>query len=259
MKLRDKVAIVTGGGRGIGRATALALAREGAAVVLAARSAAEIESVAREMRELEARAVPVVTDVACEDDIGRLVQRSLEAFGRIDILVNNAGIGLPLRDVVDLGLDEWNRVLQINLTGPFLCAKAVLPTMIRQRTGKIVNIASLGGQVGVAGNSAYGASKAGLLLFTRCLAAEVKRYGIDVNAVCPSGTDTQLLREMGRVEGRTNLMRPEEIADTILFLVSPESSAITGTVIEAYGQSNPLFGPLTPTEKKKNEGVPDSR
>lgn len=245
MKLRDKVAIITGGGRGIGRATALALAREGAAVVLAARTAAEIEAVAREVRDLGVQALALVTDVALEDDIARLVQRTLDAFGRIDILVNNAGIGLPLRDVVDLGVDEWTRVLQINLTGPFLCAKAVLPTMIRQHSGKIINLSSLGGQVGVAGNSAYGASKAGLLLFTRCLAAEVKRYGIDVNAVCPSGTETQLLREMGRAEGRTNLMRPEEIANTILFLASPESSAVTGTVIEAYGLSNPLFGPLT--------------
>jgi 3-oxoacyl-[acyl-carrier protein] reductase len=254
MKLRDKVAIVTGGGRGIGRATALALAREGAAVVPAARSAAEIEGVAHEVRGLGARALPVVTDVAREEDIGSLVQRTLEAFGRIDILVNNAAIGLPLQDVVDLGMDDWSRVLQINLTGPFLCAKAVLPTMIRQRSGKIINISSLGGQLGVAGNSAYGASKAGLLLLTRCLAAEVKRHGIDVNAVCPSGTDTQLLRKMGRAEGRTNLMRPEEIADTILFLVSPESSAITGTVIEAYGLSNPLFGPLIQDEEKKNVG-----
>jgi len=252
MRLRDKVAIITGGGRGIGRATALALAREGAAVVLAARGTAEIETVAREVRDLGARALPVVTDVAREDDIARLVQRTLEAFGRIDILVNNAGIGLPLRDVVDLGLDEWSRVLRINLTGPFLCAKAVLPSMIRRRSGKIINISSLGGQVGVAGNSAYGASKAGLLLFTRCLAAEVKRYGIDVNAVCPSGTDTRLLHEMGRAEGRTNLMRPEEIADTILFLVSPESSAVTGTVIEAYGLSNPLFGPLTRAENEES-------
>jgi NAD(P)-dependent dehydrogenase (short-subunit alcohol dehydrogenase family) len=246
MKLSEKVAIITGGGRGIGRATALALAREGAAVALAARTAAEIEAVAREVRNLGFQALPVVTDVTREEDVARLVQRTLDAFGRIDILVNNAGIGIPLRDVVDLSVDEWIRILQINLTGPFLCAKAVLPTMIRQRSGKIINLASLGGHVGVAGNSAYGASKAGLLLFTRCLAAEVKRYGIDVNAVSPSGTDTQLLHEMGRAEGRTNLMRPEEIAGTILFLTSPESSAVTGTVIEAYGLSNPLFGPLTP-------------
>lgn len=248
MKLRDKVAIITGGGRGIGRATALALAGEGAAIVLAARSATEIEAAACEVREVGAQALPLVTDVARKSDITHLVQRTLEAFGRIDILVNNAGIGLPLRDVVDLDLDEWSRILQINLTGPFLCAKAVLPSMIRRRSGRIINISSLGGQVGVAGNSAYGASKAGLLLLTRCLAAEVKRYGIDVNAVCPSGTDTQLLREMGRAEGRTNLMRPEEIANTILFLVSPESSAVTGTVIEAYGLSNPLFGPLIPAD-----------
>ena len=250
MKLQGKVAIVTGAGRGIGRATVLALAREGAVVVLAARTRPEIEAVADEVGALGATALPVVTDVTRETEVGQMVDRTLATFHRVDILVNNAGANIPPRPVVDLPTEDWNRILQINLTGSFLCAKAVLPIMMRQRSGKIINVASIGGQMGFAGNSAYGAAKAGLINFTYCLAAEVKAFGIDVNAVCPSGTDTRLLHEIGRAKGRTNLSRPEEIANVILFLASPESSAITGTAVEAYGLSNPLFGPLFPGERK---------
>jgi NAD(P)-dependent dehydrogenase (short-subunit alcohol dehydrogenase family) len=244
MKLQDKVAIVTGGGRGIGRASALALAKEGAAVVTSARTGLEIEEVAREVRELGSRAISVEADLSREADIANVVTETLGAFGRVDILVNNAGINLPLRSVMDFTLEDWDRMMQVNLTGPFLCCKAVLPIMMRQQSGKIINISSLGGQIGIAGNSAYGASKAALINFALCLAAEVKQYGIDVNTVCPSGTDTRLLHDIGRGRGRTNLMSPEEIAAVVLFLASPDSSAITGTAIGAYGLSNPLFGPL---------------
>jgi 3-oxoacyl-[acyl-carrier protein] reductase len=249
MDLNGAVAIVTGAGRGIGRATALALARRGIAVVLAARTQAEIESVAAEVEAAGATVLPVVADVSREDDVAGMVDRTLQTYGRVDILVNNAGASLPERPVVDTSLADWERMLRINLTGPFLCARAVLPIMMRQHSGKIVNVASIGGRMGFAGIAAYGAAKAGLLHFTASLAAEVKRFGIDVNAVCPSGTDTRMLQETGRAKGRTNLIRPEEIANVIAFLVSPESSAITATAIEAYGPSNPLFGPLLPGEK----------
>jgi NAD(P)-dependent dehydrogenase (short-subunit alcohol dehydrogenase family) len=250
MKLDGKVAIVTGAGRGIGKATALALAREGVVVVLAARTRAEIEAVADEVGAMGATALPVVADVTSEAEIGEMVDRTLATFDRVDILINNAGASIPLRPAVDLPTDDWNRILQVNLTGPFLCAKAVLPIMMRQRSGKIINVSSIGGRMGIAGNSAYGAAKAGLINFTHCLAAEVKAFGIDVNAVCPSGTDTRLLHDIGRAKGRTNLSRPEEIANVILFLASPESSAITGTAVEAYGLSNPLFGPIVPGDRK---------
>ena len=248
MKLDGKVAIVTGAGRGIGRATALALAREGCSTVLASRTQPEIEAVAGEVARLGRLALPLGADVTQEADIARMAERTLERFGRVDILVNNAGFSIPFKDVVDLTLAEWNRILQVNLTGAFLCARAVLPAMIRQRSGKIISIGSLSSFVGFAGNSAYGASKAGLAMFTRCLAAEVKRHGIDVNAVCPSGTDTRLLEEIGLKKGRTNLIRPEEIASVVLFLATADSSAITGTAIETYGLSNPLFAQTHPSK-----------
>jgi NAD(P)-dependent dehydrogenase (short-subunit alcohol dehydrogenase family) len=244
MQLEGKVAIVTGGGRGIGRAVALALAQDGAAVVLAARTGAEIEAVAGEVRSAGGRALPVRCDVTDEEAVSALVAQSLEAYQRIDILVNNAGFALPGRPVLETPLADWERILRINLTGPFLCAKAVLPAMIRQGGGKIINVASIGGRMAFVGIAAYGAAKAGLIHFTASLAAEVKQYGIDVNAVCPSGTDTRMLHETGRAKGRTNLIRPEEIASLIRFLASPESSAVTGTAVEAYGLGNPLFGPL---------------
>ena len=241
MKLAGKVGIVTGGGRGIGRATAAALAREGASVVVCARSSTEIEEAAAEIRDGGHQALAVPMDVSRETDVADMVERTLETFGRIDVLVNNAATILPYREVVDLTVEEWTRVVDVNLTGPFLCSKAVLPTMIKQGAGKIVNISSIGGRSGAAGRSPYRPAKAALINFTQCLAAEVKRHGIDVNCVCPGGTSTRMLIDLGVPEGRTDLMKPEEIASVVLFLASEESSAITGAAIDAFGPSNPLF------------------
>jgi 3-oxoacyl-[acyl-carrier protein] reductase len=170
-----------------------------------------------------------------------MVEGTLDAFKRLDILVNNAGVNLPSRNVADLTLAEWNRVIEVNVTGPFLCSRAVLPTMIRQRSGKIINISSIGARYAHAGRSPYRTSKLALLQFTYCLAAEVKQYGIDVNAVCPGPTDTRMMQEIARGGVYPGLMRPEEIAEVVLFLASPESSAITGTAIDAFGANNPLF------------------
>lgn len=241
MKLAGKVAIVTGGGRGIGRATAEAFAGEGASVAVCARSSVEIEETASAIRSSGGKALAIAADVSREADVADMVRRVLETFGRIDILVNNAGTNLPYREVVDLTLDEWRRVVDVNLTGPFLCSKAVLPAMIEQGSGKIVNISSIGGRSGAAGRSPYRPTKAALINFTQCLAAEVKRHGIDVNGVCPGGTATRMLADIARIEGRDDLMRPEEIASVVLFLASGESSAITGTAIDAFGASNPLL------------------
>jgi NAD(P)-dependent dehydrogenase (short-subunit alcohol dehydrogenase family) len=203
----------------------------------------EIEQVAQEIRALGRESL-------AEPDVARLADETLRRFGRIDILVNNAGGGTLPRNIADTSLEEWNRVLAVNLTSAFLCSRAVLPVMIRQGSGKIINISSRGGRTGGAGSGAYCASKAALINFTESLASEVKRYGIDVNAICPSGTATRLLAEMGRAEGRTDLMSPDEIASVVVFLATPAASAITGTAIDAYGTSNPLFGGGSPPGRR---------
>ena len=241
MKLADKVAIITGGGRGIGRAIALSFAKEGASVVVSARTAPEIEEVAREVEKLGRRSLALEADVSREESVENMIDQTLKAFGRVDILVNNAGTNLPYRNVVDMTLVEWNRVLEVNLTGSFLCSRAVLPTMIRQHSGKIINISSIGARYGAAGRSPYRSSKAALLQLTYCLAAEVKKHGIDVNAVCPGPTDTQMMKDIARGNLFPALIRPEEIAEVVLFLASESSSAITGTAIDAFGLNNPLF------------------
>jgi len=241
MKLAGKVAVITGGWRGIGRAMALCFAREGASVVVSARTRSEIEEVAREVENLGQRSLAVQADVSKEEEVENMIGETLKAFKRVDILVNNAATNLPNRNVVDLTLDEWNRVFEVNLTGPFLCCRAVLRTMIEQRSGKIINISSIGARYASAGRSPYRSSKLALLHFTYCLAAEVKQYGIDVNAVCPGPTETRMMQQIARESLYPVLIHPEEIAEVVLFLASQQSSAITGTTIDAFGPNNPLF------------------
>jgi len=241
MKLAGKVAVITGGGRGIGRAIALSFAGEGASVVVSARTGPEIEEVAREVEKQGRKSLALQADVSREEDVKSMIGETLKVFGRVDILVNNAGTNLPYRNVVDMTLEEWNRVLEVNLTGPFLCSRAAMPAMIAQRSGKIINISSIGARYGAAGRSPYRSSKTALLQFTYCLAAEVKQYGIDVNAVCPGPTETRMMKDIARGNLFPDLIRPEEIAEVVLFLASQESSAITGTALDAFGSNNPIF------------------
>jgi len=238
MKLEGSVAIVTGAGRGIGRAIALAFAREGARMVVAARSTGEIQEVVKEIQKLNQAAIGIQADVSKEGDVARMVDKALERFHTIDILVNNAGINLPFRTVVDLALKEWEQVLAVNLTGTFLATKAVLPIMMEKKRGKIINISSIGGRKGGAGRSPYRASKAGLINFTESVAAEVKKHGIDVNAICPGLVDTRMMKEI--TAGRDfvpELIQPEEIAQVALFLASNDSSSISGATIDAFGHT----------------------
>lgn len=182
-------------------------------------------------------------DLAVESDIQRIVDEALARFGRIDILVNNAAIIHPVIDLVDFDTGMWRQVIEVNLTAVALLTKAVLPSMIGNRSGKIINISSIGGRKGGRGRSAYRVSKAGLISLTESVAAEVKEYGIDVNCICPGGVETEGYREVfgvGRAE-KPSLMRPEEIAALVVFLSTSASSAITGASIDAFGGTNPLF------------------
>ena len=241
MKLEGKVAIVTGGGRGIGRAIAEMFAREGARIVVAARTEREIEDVAGQIRTLGGEAISVQTDITKADDAARLVKRTIRAFGQLDVLVNNAAANHPPIDIVDMTPETWRYVTDVNLNGPFLCAHAVLPHMIEKRTGKIINISTIGGRRGGRGRGAYRAAKAGLINFTETLAAEVYEHGVSVNCICPGGVETEMMRQITHGNVPSNLMHPDEIAQVALFLASDASSAITGTAIDAFGASNPLF------------------
>ena len=242
--LRNKTAIVTGASRGIGNAIALALGRAGARIVVTARTTEALEALVTRLMEMSSKALSVTADLNAEADIQRIIDDSLSRFGHVDILVNNAGIIHPRIDLVDFDFQLWRQVIDVNLISAALLMKAVLPSMIARRSGKIINISSIGGRRGAKGRTAYRVSKAGLISLTESVASEVKPYGIDVNCICPAGVDTEGYREAFGSKGKAqnpNLMLPDEIAKLVVFLASDESSAITGTAIDAFGGENPLF------------------
>lgn len=239
MRLQDKVAIVTGGGRGIGRAIALAFAREGAHVAVTARTTSEIERVKEEITAFDRKAMTMTMDVSDEQEVNEMVRQVREELGTVDILVNNAGVHIR-SPVIDLKLEDWELTMAVNLRGPFLCTKAVLPTMMKQKSGKIINISSDSGRKGWATGSAYCASKFGLLGLTEAVSEEVAdEYGINVNALCVGGVDTIMARKALDYAGYDvdwdKIMQPEDIADVCVFLASEESRSIFGAFIDVFG------------------------
>ncbi len=242
MNLKERVALVTGGAQGIGRAVALTLARNGADVVISDVNQEKAEQTAAEISGLGRRSMALKADVAREDDVEKMVEAVLERFGRIDILVNNAGIA---RDKLILRMSEgdWDAVLNVNLKGTFNCTKTVLKYMSRQRSGKIVNIASVVGEMGNAGQANYAASKAGVIGLTKTVAREFAQRGINVNAVAPGYIQTSMTEaipekakeELKRMIPMERLGTPEDVAEAVLFLVSDVSSYITGQVLNVNG------------------------
>ncbi len=240
--LSGKVAVVTGASRGIGREIALALADNGADLVLSARSAEGLESLAHEIKRKGRRALAVTGDVACSEDVAHLFSEAGKSFDRIDILVNNAGI---TRDglLVRMKDEDWDLVMDTNLKGAFLCTRAAGKIMSKQRSGRIINISSVVGEMGNPGQANYCASKAGLVGLTKSVARELARRNVTANAVAPGFVVTEMtsaLPEKAREDliGQIPLARlgePADIANAVLFLASDNAAYITGQVLSVNG------------------------
>ena len=241
MRLKNKVALITGGGSGIGEATVLRFSEEGAKIVINDVNAEDANKVAKKVKANGSEVLVRIADVTNKNDIEDMLNKTIEKFGRLDILVNNAGIN---RDsfVKKMSEEQWDKVIEINLKGTFLCAQAALGQMIKQNYGKIINTASIGA-LGNIGQANYSASKAGVIGLTKTLALEGARYNITVNCVSPGATNTAMTANMPPeiakfVKEKIPLKRfaePKEIANMHLFLASEESSYITGQVIFVDG------------------------
>ena len=253
MELQGQVAIVTGAGRGIGRATALELARMGADIVVAEVDTGGADKTAAIVKDAGRRAAVIPTDVTRRADLSALVERTVAAFGRIDILVNNAGI-YRAAAVLDVTEEHWDAIMSINAKAVFFASQAVLPTMIAARRGAIVNLASMAGKIGSRTNLPYNASKAAVVSITKSLALAHAADGIRVNCVCPGFVETdmwhQVAREQGKLLGQTpeeftrrraesvplgRMERPEDVAAVIGFLASPRAAYMTGQALSVDG------------------------
>ncbi len=229
-RLDGKIALVTGGGRGIGRAIALALAGEGCNVAVASRTQGEMDLVASEIEKLGSRGLAVPTDVSEPAEVNRMVEEILRIFGHIDILVNNAGIAI-FKPLPELTQEDWDRTMAVNLRGAFLCAQKVAEVMMEQRSGTIINICSSASKKAYPNQIAYVASKHGMLGLSKGLSLELKPYGIRVHAICPGGVDTRLTADARPGTDRSDWMQPEDIAHVVLMLLTQSERA---TIDEIY-------------------------
>lgn len=241
--LRGRIALVTGGSKGLGRVMAMALARAGADIAVTSRTQAELDAVATEIRRMNRRALAVASDVGDEESVRALVEHVIAHFDQIDILVNNAGVG-DTSAVVDMDLGHWEHVMGVNLSGPMLCCKHVGPHMIRRRSGKVINVASVLASRVARYMSAYAASKAALVQFTRTLALEWIRHDVQVNALCPGYFLTDMNAEFfASQKGRDfiaqlpihRLGETRELEGAVVFLASAASSYVTGATLYVDG------------------------
>lgn len=231
LRLKDKVALVTGGGRGIGRQIALAFAAEGAHVAVAARTEREIKPVAERIIGLGRRALAVPTDVSDEARVAALVAETERVFGRIDILVNSAAV-VTIEPLVKTTTEQWRRTMDVNVTGAFFATRAVVPGMILRHEGRIINIASTAGIEGFANFSAFCASKFALIGLTRSLAKELEGTAVTVNALCPALVGTKRAAPVGSKTGGPAPEPFPEIADVAVYLAGEGARAVSGAAIE---------------------------
>ena len=244
MQLKDKVAIITGGGRGIGKAISIAYAAEGASVVIAARSAAQLEEVSKEITTQGGEALAVPTDLRIREEVETLVQKTVDQFGRIDILVNNAGIN-PRGLFLDSTDEEWEQGWQINVMGVVYCCRAALPVMQQQGSGNIINVGSGMGQVGRSNLSVYCASKAALHGLTQSIAEEVWEDGIIANVLIPGPVKTELSKPAWESSGTFRAQsdpwkEPEQVVASALFLATQSpATGMTGQILSIMRRNSP--------------------
>lgn len=239
MNLEGKVAVVTGAGRGIGRSICLMLARRGAAIVAAARTRTELNALASEVRRLGGEILALPADVAKEKDVQRVFRSAEKKFGRLDILVNNAGIG-RYGKLADFTTADFDQVMAVNLRGTFLCSRYAMKMMIPAKRGYIINISSVVGFKGYPSQSAYTASKHGVMGLTKSLAVEAQEHGIRVSAVLPGGVDTKLVREARPDLKPAELLSPEDVAGAVDYLLTLSERAAVDEIYIRRRNSAPF-------------------